>query len=102
MLVVTHDLAAARFIAEKILVMYLGQIVEEAPTELLFNRPIHPYTQGLLAAIPTTEPGRLAPTLAGEPPDTLERHVGCPFTPRCYKVQDPCRWDMSESQVYEI
>lgn len=51
LLVVTHDLAAARLIAEKFLVMYLGRIVEEAPTELLFIRLLHPYPQGLLTAI---------------------------------------------------
>lgn len=76
--------------------MYLGQIELEAQTELLFNRPLHPYQQGLLTAIPTTEPGRLAPTLAGEPPDPLERHAGCLFVPRCFKAQDRCQWEMPE------
>jgi peptide/nickel transport system ATP-binding protein len=90
LLVVTHDLAAAHYIADGVLVMYLGRIVEQAATEILFSSPSHPYTQGLIAAIPTTEPGRLAPTLAGEPPDPLEEHTGCPFAPRCPIVEPRC------------
>jgi peptide/nickel transport system ATP-binding protein len=91
LLVVTHDLAAARRIADEVAVMYLGRIVEQAPADKLFEHPEHPYTQGLIDASPTTEPGRLSPTLAGEPPSAIGVKVGCTFAPRCPKVTDVCR-----------
>ena len=76
LLVVTHDLAAARRIADEVAVMYLGRIVEQAPADKLFEHPEHPYTQGLIDASPTTEPGRLSPTLAGEPPSAIGSRWG--------------------------
>jgi oligopeptide/dipeptide ABC transporter ATP-binding protein len=91
LLVVTHDLAVARRIADRVAVMYLGRIVEEAPTAELFANPRHPYTHGLLAASPTTEPGRLSPTLGGEPPGALGEVSGCAFAGRCPLVEDRCR-----------
>jgi peptide/nickel transport system ATP-binding protein len=90
LLVVTHDLAVARRIGETVVVMYRGRIVEQGPAEVVFDRPAHPYTAGLLAAIPTTEPGRLAPKLEGEPPPATGRVVGCPFSSRCGYVRDRC------------
>jgi peptide/nickel transport system ATP-binding protein len=90
LLVVTHDLAAARRIADTVAVMYLGRIVERAPADLLFAEPLHPYTRGLIAANPTTEPGRLAPTLSGEPPSATAELVGCSFAPRCPFAVDRC------------
>jgi peptide/nickel transport system ATP-binding protein len=89
--VVTHDLAVARRIAEDVAVMYRGRIVEQGPVDEIFSRPAHPYTEGLVAAIPTTEPGRLAPTLAGEPPATTGRLPGCSFASRCLYAQERCR-----------
>ena len=70
-----------RFISDRIAVMYLGQIVEVAPTEELINNPQHPYTKALLAAVPTpgTEPVRLP----GEPASPLAIPTGCAFHPRC-------------------
>jgi peptide/nickel transport system ATP-binding protein len=91
LLVVTHDLAAARRIADDVAVMYLGRIVEQGPAEQLFEHPSHPYTQGLIAASPTTEPGRLSPTLAGEPPSAIGERTGCAFASRCPNVTDRCR-----------
>ena len=91
LLVVTHDLAAARRIGDDVAVMYLGRIVEHGTADELFSRPRHPYTAGLLAAVPTTEPGRLAPTLAGEPPSPLGDRRGCAFVSRCpIAVGDRC------------
>jgi oligopeptide/dipeptide ABC transporter ATP-binding protein len=90
LLIVTHDLAVARRIADTVYVMYRGRIVESGPAEEVFRRPAHPYTQGLLAAIPTTEPGRLVPTLKGEPPAAVGRVEGCPFASRCTFVRDRC------------
>ncbi|MDX6688369.1 MAG: peptide/nickel transport system ATP-binding protein ddpF [Baekduia sp.] len=90
LLVVTHDLGVARRIADDVAVMYRGEIVEQGPVEDLFTRPAHPYTQGLLAAIPSIEPGRLAPSLAGEPPSPLGEVAGCSFHPRCPYARDAC------------
>jgi peptide/nickel transport system ATP-binding protein len=85
---VTHDLAAARFISDRIAVMYLGQIVEVAPTDELINNPQHPYTKALLAAVPTpgTEPVRLP----GEPASPLAIPTGCAFHPRCAERVEEC------------
>lgn len=93
LLVVTHDLAVARRIADDVAVMYRGRIVEQGSVEEVFRNPAHPYTEGLLAAIPTTEPGRLAPTLAGEPPAATGDVVGCAFASRCTYVRARCRAD---------
>ncbi len=100
LLVVTHDLAVARRIATDVAVMYRGRIVEQGPVELIFTNPAHPYTEGLLAAIPTTEPGRLAPTLAGEPPAATGRTQGCSFASRCPYVRDKCGVD--DPPLYEV
>jgi peptide/nickel transport system ATP-binding protein len=85
---VTHDLAAARFISDRIAVMYLGQIVEVAPTEELINSPKHPYTKALLAAVPS--PGGAPVRLAGEPASPLAVPTGCAFHPRCPERVDRC------------
>ncbi|MBE1552822.1 peptide/nickel transport system ATP-binding protein [Mycobacterium sp. OAS707] len=85
---VTHDLAAARFISDRIAVMYLGQIVEVAPTEELINNPKHPYTKALLAAVPT--PGTDPVRLPGEPASPLAIPTGCSFHPRCAERVDGC------------
>ena len=97
-LMVTHDLAAARHVADEVLVMYLGRVVEAAPASLLFREPRHPYTRGLRAASPTREPGRLAPTLQGEPPSAVGETVGCSFAGRCPDVEPSCR---EQTQVLE-
>jgi peptide/nickel transport system ATP-binding protein len=90
LLIVTHDLGVARHSAEQVAVMYRGRIVERGSTDEIFDTPAHPYTQGLLAAIPTTEPGRLSPTLAGEPPSPIGEDHGCAFGPRCPYAQSLC------------
>lgn len=98
-LMVTHDLAAARHVADEVFVMYLGRVVEAAPASLLFHDPRHPYTQGLRAASPTREPGRLAPTLQGEPPSAVGETVGCAFAGRCPDVEPSCR---ERPQILEV
>jgi peptide/nickel transport system ATP-binding protein len=90
LLIVTHDLGVARHSADQVAVMYRGRIVERGSTDEIFDTPAHPYTQGLLAAIPTTEPGRLSPTLAGEPPSPIGEDHGCAFQPRCPYAQSVC------------
>ncbi|MDZ7884898.1 MAG: ABC transporter ATP-binding protein [Mycobacterium sp.] len=88
MVFVTHDLAAARFISDRIAVMYLGQIVELAPTEELIGDPQHPYTQALLASVP--RPGAHPVRLPGEPASAMAIPSGCAFHPRCPERVDRC------------
>ena len=92
-LFITHDLGSARYFADRILVMYAGQIVESASSEALLDAPAHPYTQLLVAAVPsadsaiTTGPVATAPA-SGKPSPS---GVGCPFADRCPSVMDRCR-----------
>ena len=80
-LFVTHDLAAARIVADRIAVMYLGQIVESGPSEEICANPSHPYTKALLSAVPDL--GRSAPRVSGEPANPLDPPAGCSFHTRC-------------------
>jgi oligopeptide/dipeptide ABC transporter ATP-binding protein len=85
-LYITHDLASARHLAERIAVMYAGRIVELAPSADLVASPRHPYTQALLAAVPEPDPAnrlRIRPIVGGEPPDAGDLPTGCTFHPRC-------------------
>ena len=84
-LYITHDVASARYIADRVLVMYAGHLVEEGPTEEVISNPKHPYTQLLLSAVPDPRaPLSLADTAdAGEPPRVVDPQEGCRFKPRC-------------------
>ena len=89
---ITHDLGVVAGMAEQVLVMYAGFIVEEAPVDQIYARPRHPYTLGLLRSIPRLDLGRqkrLVP-IEGLPPDLLEAPNHCPFAPRCQFVFDKC------------
>ncbi|MEE9208292.1 MAG: ABC transporter ATP-binding protein [Gemmatimonadota bacterium] len=90
-LFVTHDLGVVAEIADRVAVMYAGRIVEESPVADLFRRPRHPYTEGLLRAVPDPQaPGRLM-SIPGAVPSPLERLPGCTFAPRCPHVWPKCR-----------
>jgi oligopeptide/dipeptide ABC transporter ATP-binding protein len=89
---IAHDLNVVRHVSDRVAVMYLGEIVETARTETLFTRPQHPYTRGLLAAIPMPDPMKRssAPGVVGEVPDPLRPPLGCGFSTRCPYVLQAC------------
>jgi oligopeptide/dipeptide ABC transporter ATP-binding protein len=92
MLLISHDLAIVRHIAHRTAVMYLGEIVETAPTAQLWQVPLHPYTRALISAIPTPDgSGHLPEVLSGEVPDPGRPPTGCRFHPRCPHTMDRCR-----------
>jgi peptide/nickel transport system ATP-binding protein len=92
-LFISHDLGVVRQVADRVAVMYLGQIVEEAPAEELFLRPLHPYTQVLQASVPPPDPTAIwrPPVLSGDPPSPLAIPPGCRFHPRCPIAEARCR-----------
>jgi len=92
-LFITHDLGVVSAIASRVLVMYLGSVVERGPVDRLFRAPGHPYTRALLAATPLPDPTRRRESrgLRGEIPSPLDPPPGCRFHPRCPFVQDVCR-----------
>lgn len=92
-LFVSHDLSVVHHISDRIAVMYLGQIVEEASREALFAQPLHPYTKALMAAAPRPDPTqkhKAYPTI-GDPPNPAAPPPGCRYHPRCHLAQDHCR-----------
>lgn len=91
-LLITHDLGAVAGLADRVVVMYAGQVMEAGPTTILFANPVHPYTQALLAAVPRLEggPDSLVP-VEGQPPDSGQPFTGCPFHPRCTRAELICR-----------
>jgi peptide/nickel transport system ATP-binding protein len=101
-LFITHDLSVVKYLADEVAVMYLGQIVERAPAERIFSRPKHPYTEGLLAAVPSIEPERrtVRVKVLGDVPSPANPPSGCRFHTRCPKVFDRCPKEMPE--LYEV
>jgi oligopeptide/dipeptide ABC transporter ATP-binding protein len=93
---ITHDLSVVRAISHRVLVMYMGAVVELADNAAIFNRARHPYTRALLDAVPVPDPqnagGRAS--LAGEVPSVLAPPQGCAFHPRCRHAQEQCSQEM--------
>jgi oligopeptide/dipeptide ABC transporter ATP-binding protein len=94
-LFVAHDLSVVRHVSDRIAVMYLGKLMEVSPSEQLYSKPIHPYTDALLAAVPIPDPrenrARERIVVSGEPPNPIDPPSGCVFHPRCPRATDVCR-----------
>lgn len=87
-----HDLHVVRYVSDRVMVMYLGQVAELGPSDVLFSDPLHPYTRALLASMPTMDPDRRteeAP-LAGDPPNPINPPSGCRFHTRCASAEPAC------------
>ena len=97
-LFVAHGLNVVRYMSDRIAVMYLGRIVELADTDTLFKRPLHPYTQALLNAIPDIDSGEnvFSAVLTGDVPSPVHLPTGCPFHPRCTRCMEICKQRMPE------
>ena len=89
---ITHDLSLLAGMVDRIMVMYGGSVVEEAPIDEIYKSPRHPYTIGLLKSIPSikTEAGSRLPSIAGAPPNLFVEPKSCPFAPRCAYRMDRC------------
>ena len=91
---VAHDLSVVRHVSDRIIVMYLGKLVEVSPSEELYHKPIHPYTSALLGAIPIPDPkenrARERPIVGGEPPNPMRPPSGCRFHTRCPRATEIC------------
>jgi oligopeptide/dipeptide ABC transporter ATP-binding protein len=102
-ILITHDLGVIAEVADRVLVMYAGRVVEEGSATDLFEEPLHPYTQGLLGSLPTLEGGKRLRRLQAIPglvPNLLALPTGCKFAPRCPKVIDAC-WP-TEPELREV
>jgi peptide/nickel transport system ATP-binding protein len=89
---ISHDLNVVRYISNRVMVMYLGQVVEIGDSEALFEKPRHPYSRALLSSIPSMDPDRRTevPPLAGDPPNPINPPSGCRFHTRCSEAQPVC------------
>jgi oligopeptide/dipeptide ABC transporter ATP-binding protein len=99
-LFISHDLGMVEYMADEVVVMYVGRVVETGPTVDLYERPHHPYTEALLSAVPNPDPSaayqRERIVLQGEVADPSDVPSGCPFRTRCPYVQEKCRTDVPE------
>ena len=89
---ISHDLNVVQFIADRVLVMYLGEVVEIGPVASIYDRPAHPYTRALLASRPSMDPAqrRTVPPLVGDPPNPVNPPSGCRFRTRCGFAEEVC------------
>ena len=95
-LLVTHDMAVHANVSDRVMIMYAGRIAEEAPTEIIFNAPLHPYTQHLIHSLPMIGERSNKVSLRGAPPNLANPPSGCRFHERCPYVMDICRTEVPE------
>lgn len=97
-LLITHDLAVAKYMCDRVSVMYLGKVVETGTRDQIFSKPLHPYTQALLAAVPVPDPRRRSAKKipSGEIPSAIDPPAGCRFHTRCPFVFDRCKVEVPE------
>jgi peptide/nickel transport system ATP-binding protein len=95
LLIITHDLAIAKYFADHVAIMYLGQIVEHAEREQVFRNPMHPYTKALFSSVPIPDPeaSKKRMVIKGEIPSAINPPLGCRFNPRCPYAFDRCKVD---------
>ena len=97
-LLITHDLGVVAEMCTRVIVMYAGEIVEEAPVDVLFYQPAHPYTKGLIASVPKLGSGvKVLPSIPGSVPDLSSLPEGCRFAPRCAFATERCRKEKTGS-----
>ncbi|WP_419904874.1 oligopeptide/dipeptide ABC transporter ATP-binding protein [Kiloniella sp.] len=90
-LLITHDLGVVAGFCEQVLVLYGGRVMEQGPVDPIFEQPSHPYTRGLLRAIPRVDQGaKVLDTIPGSPPNMMNPPLGCPFEPRCQFALEDC------------
>ena len=91
-LFISHDLHVVQYLCDRVMVMYLGQVVEVGPVEQIFEAPRHPYTRALLSAVPSMDPARRTskPPLSGDPPNPIDPPSGCRFRDRCPHAESVC------------
>ena len=100
-LMITHDLGVVAEMCTRVIVMYAGEIVEEAPVDVLFNNPSHPYTKGLIASVPKLGSGvKVLPSIPGSVPDLSMLPKGCRFAPRCKYATERCH--TQEPDLFQI
>lgn len=98
MLFISHEMTVVRYLCDRVAVMYLGMVVEQAETEELFQNLLHPYTQALMSAVPTIDPDekRERVILQGDLPSAIDLPKGCPFAPRCIYCTERCQMERPE------
>jgi peptide/nickel transport system ATP-binding protein len=100
-LLVTHDMAVHANVADRVMIMYAGRIVEEAPTEIIFRAPSHPYTKHLISSLPMIGVRMNRTSLPGTPPNLSNPPTGCRFHPRCPLAIEKCRVEVPELLVLD-
>lgn len=98
-ILITHDLGVVAETCDRVVVMYAGLIMESASTKVLFSRPAHPYTVGLLESIPRLDRNVAPALIPGHVPGMYNRPTGCPYNPRCSLAQDICKETMPQPQI---
>ena len=100
-LLVTHDMAVHANVADRVAIMYAGRIMEEAPTDVIFRRPAHPYTHHLISSLPVIGDKSAKSSLEGAPPNLANPPEGCRFHPRCRQAMDKCSKEVPAMKVLE-